>query len=292
MELGELALAPGTRRRYKSCVATFCKVTGPLSEVAATLEGQVQDFVLWAWEQDKSHSWVTGHLAAVSHHVKLGGLADPTRSFPIRAALKGWARGEDKKRDNRAPIDFRILQALIDCVPSAAYSDHEASLFKAAFCLAFFGAFRISELVASSKTDGSLRALCLRDVNMHGGILSITLRKSKTDQMGRGREIVLRPLDPPAYCPVTLTASYLLLRPHGDGYLLLHADNSPLTKHQFGSVLKRVLMLSGNNGRKYSTHSFRIGAASAAHAVGLPAESIKRLGRWDSNCYKRYIRPD
>ena len=45
----------------------------------------------------------------------------------------------------------------------------------------------------AQKTDGSLRSACMQDISIHGGILSITLRKSKTYHMGRGKEIVLRP---------------------------------------------------------------------------------------------------
>ena len=44
---------------------------------------------------------------------------------------------------------------------------------------------------------------------------------------------------------------------------------------------------------KYSSHSFRIGAASAAAAAGIPDWQIQALGRWSSDCYRGYIRlPD
>ena len=39
-----------------------------------------------------------------------------------------------------------------------------------------------------------------------------------------------------------------------------------------------------------STHSFRIGAATAAAAAGYPRWAIQAMGRWSSDCYRQYIR--
>ena len=41
---------------------------------------------------------------------------------------------------------------------------------------------------------------------------------------------------------------------------------------------------------KECMHSFRIGAASTAAALGYNVEDIKWLGRWSSSTYHRYIR--
>ena len=41
---------------------------------------------------------------------------------------------------------------------------------------------------------------------------------------------------------------------------------------------------------KYSGHSFRIGAATTAAAVGVEDSMIKTLGRWKSAAYLAYVR--
>ena len=54
------------------------------------------------------------------------------------------------------------------------------------------------------------------------------------------------------------------------------------------------MLLSSTDGlASTSSHSLRIGAASTAAAAGCPKYLIKSLGRWSSDCFRRYIRvPD
>ena len=40
-----------------------------------------------------------------------------------------------------------------------------------------------------------------------------------------------------------------------------------------------------------SGHSFRVGGASLRSALRVPIAEIKSLGRLESDCYKRYIKP-
>ena len=50
-----------------------------------------------------------------------------------------------------------------------------------------------------------------------------------------------------------------------------------------------LLTTVGLKAELYAGHSFRIGAATAAAVVGLPDWLIQAMGRWSSDCYKRYI---
>ena len=54
-------------------------------------------------------------------------------------------------------------------------------------------------------------------------------------------------------------------------------------------VLRLLLQQAGLNRSEYSSHSFRIGAATTAAAAGIPSWMIKSLGRCASNAYLSYI---
>ena len=47
---------------------------------------------------------------------------------------------------------------------------------------------------------------------------------------------------------------------------------------------------SGVDITQYSGHSFRVGAASTAAAVGIEDSLIKTLGRWESTAYLLHVR--
>ena len=65
----------------------------------------------------------------------------------------------------------------------------------------------------------------------------------------------------------------------------------PLTQKKLNRILRNLLQQGGLNHVDYSSHSFRIGAATtAAAAAGLPPWLIKALGRWHSDAYLAYIR--
>lgn len=48
------------------------------------------------------------------------------------------------------PVSFPLLWSLISALQQVSSSCYEASLFATAFGLAFFGAFRVGELIAPS----------------------------------------------------------------------------------------------------------------------------------------------
>ena len=62
-----------------------------------------------------------------------------------------------------------------------------------------------------------------------------------------------------------------------------------LTEGRFRTALKLVLV-GITDSHRYSSHSFRIGAATEAGAAGAHPDDIKVSGRWKSAAYQGYIR--
>lgn len=252
------------------------------------LEALLLLFISSAFEDGVSYSGVSKKVAAVCFWARLRGLVDFTKSFLVRQALKGYKRGTWRP-DTRRPVSFQLLGLICGSLRSVCLSAYEEVLFRAAFTLAFFGAFRISELVARCRSV--VGGLLWADVQISQDNLSCWLRRSKTDMLGKGRRIILMRLPGSELCPVRCVEELLELRPSSAAVLLVHENGSSLSRYQFLAVFRKCLVALGLAARDYSTHSFRIGAATQAHRWGLGDEVIKKLGRWESARFRGYVRP-
>ena len=122
-----------------------------------------------------------------------------------------------------------------------------------------------------------------------GRVLRVFLKRSKTDQYGRGVEVFMAATDNDL-CPVTAVRSYVSLRGTRPGALFCITDGSPLTKSRFVEPVSSALSQAGVPIAGYSGHSFRIGAATAAAQAGIPDSVIQAPGCWSSPAFLRYIR--
>jgi hypothetical protein len=67
-------------------------------------------------------------------------------------------------------------------------------------------------------------------------------------------------------------------------------DGTPVTRQFFNQQLTYSLKWAGLHNDRYKGHSFRIGAATTAAAMDTPEDTIKRMGRWHSDAFRKYIR--
>ena len=253
----------------------------------------------------KSAATVRTYLSGISAAHKIKNWQDPTDNFLIEKLLKGLAK-ESKSKDTRYPITLQRLESLVGCLHAICHSKYEESLFKAAFTMTFAGCFRMSELIGQGKRleeVGGRSGLLMIDIKALFPTIRLKLRGSKTDQYGIGQMVEMQPMPAnKSVCPVMALADYLTRRPGSTGAmvpepgtpgsLLIHKDGSKLSRYQFQAVIKKAAMYLGWPPEAYSSHSFRIGAATSAAMRGDSAQEILTLGRWKSEAFKAYCRAD
>lgn len=164
---------------------------------------------------------------------------------------------------------------------------------RTAFLIAFFGFLRIGEFTAARYS--SRLHLSLHDLTSMSHSATLFLKRSKADRSHTGVSVhYFRTFN--HLCPIRNLRSYLSARfrlisatSSSQAPLFLMPNGKALSRFEFVRRLRRLLSDLGLDPTRYSGHSFRIGAASTAAIAGVPIYLIKKLGRWSSSAYRRYI---
>ena len=120
----------------------------------------------------------------------------------------------------------------------------------------------------------------------------VFLHRSKTDQLGKG-SIIMVGCSEDECCPVKCMRLYLeACRAHPSKPLFHFRRGPALTARRFRAILHYHLKSLGLNPFHFNTHSFRIGAATAAAKAGVDSSTVKELGRWRSAAFHSYVRHD
>jgi integrase len=133
----------------------------------------------------------------------------------------------------------------------------------------FFGALRRSELVG----------LNVEDIEFvpEGAIL--TIRKSKTDQEGRGREVAIGYAKRADLCPVRALQAYLHALGRTSGPLFVSMRKSQYTQNRLSTdavarIVKDYADRIGLDPRQFSGLSLRAGFVTTAALMGATEEEI------------------
>lgn len=248
-------------------------------------------FIAWLSLQGFTYNTARLYVSAVGFQCKLKGLEEVSKHYVIQKALEGFKRS-GRLRRTRLPITQSILRSVLSALPSVCANAYETKLFTAAYCLAFFAFLRIGELAVGNKKCIS-HVIAGSDVSLapSGSSFNLIIRSSKTDQYGHGARLKVS-CTGASICPVTSMSQFLSQRPPVKGPLFCHLNGYPLTRYQFTCILKKCLRKLQLDYESYTSHSFRIGAATTAAMAGCSTDTIKQAGRWRSDAYRVYIRPD
>lgn len=304
--LWEASLNQSTRKTYSSalqCFQNFMIMNGAKFSKHGLPLIQESDLVYFVTHCKSvlklKHDTIKLYLAGIRFHYIKSGLGDVLKGCDqLHYVLRGVKRLQSNVHHKRFPITTRILAQIWNVLDQGVFSPFVDLMLKCMYSCAFFGFLRCGEITCKSQNVEQFLQISDVHIKPGGSAFVLKLRTSKTDPFSKGVEIVIFEND--HFKPVYTMISYLDARKSlfssNTGKSPLFVDNEfnlkPMPRDTFVLQLKEILLRIGYDDNKFSGHSFRIGAATAAAAAGVEDHVIKELGRWSSDCYNRYIRTD
>lgn len=279
------ALSPSTRTAYIRVLQHLAQFLGFTSIDMIQLpfkEADILRYIALLFNSGLSFSSILSRMSAITFWIRSRNWPLVTHSYPVSQLLKGVKSLAVRQPKQKFPVTPDVLRTLCHNIRSLESPPLMSVRLKAMFLLAFHGFLRVGELC------GSRHALQLSDVCLQPSYISISFRSFKFSG-GRCPAIFI-PAIPSSLCPVQALRAYLELRGTAPGMLFLEDDGSPCSISQFRKDLARVVRIAGLASWGISPHSFRVGAATSAAALGIPEDTIQRMGRWSSRAFLRYIK--
>ena len=197
---------------------------------------------------------------------------------------------------SRLPIKKGLLELILfevrRILPNQLYLQ---VMYRALFCLAYYGLMRIGELSEGSHA--------VKAANIHVGTnkdkILIVLYTSKTHgKESYPQKIKITALNESCkmnrlFCPFKAVRLYLAKRGgYNDEFenLFIFQDKQNVTAPHVRSVLRKCLKNLNLDCNLYDCHSFRIGKATQMRIQNYSISEIKSAGRWRSNAVYKYLR--
>lgn len=225
-----------------------------------------------------SNSTIEQAMAAVRTMHRTAGFKGQPDTDAALLVLRDHRRNSSQRTKKATPILIDELRAMIEtCDPSTLQGMRDHALL--VLGIAMFG--RRSEMVA----------LELDDLSETSEGLVVLVRKSKTDQDAKGREIPIPYGQHAATCPVRVMRAWVAtLAEHGitEGRVLRSVNRPPhigksLSGVAVDTVVKeRAIAAKLPNADGYSAHSLRAGGATLAAIAGHPISAIAEHGGWSA----------
>tara|TARA_B100000902_G_scaffold333826_1_gene332579 strand:- start:139 stop:1095 length:957 start_codon:yes stop_codon:yes gene_type:complete len=232
-------------------------------------------------------STIKRRLVSIGVVHKLKGYYLDTKHPSIIENIMGIKRRKGSTQNGKKPLLISNLKTIINTIDQDKKDEIKKLRDRSIILVGFSGGFRRNEIVS----------LDYDDLEFVSEGLKITLRKSKTDQYGKGTLKGLPFFDNSNYCPVRSLQEWLNISKIKSGPLFRRfikgskISEKRLTDQTVALLIKQYLELAGIDSRNFSGHSLRSGFATSAAESGAEERSIMAMtGHKSTEMVRRYIK--
>jgi site-specific recombinase XerD len=261
------SLSANTRRAYRSSLAAFrawCEAEG-VDALPACPE-TVAAFLAAEADAGRSSATLGQRKAAIRWAHEAAGYPTPTKSKLVAATLKGIRRKLGTEPTQKAAATVDVLAAMV------SHADKETLKGKRDRALLLFG-------FASAMRRSELVGLELEDVERTDAWLTVRLRRSKTDQEGKGHQREIPRGRNSETCPIRALDAWIEAAGISSGKLFRSVTRhgqvgESMSGHALADVVKRYAKLAGFDPKVFAGHSLRSGFVTSAAEKGRSTERI------------------
>jgi site-specific recombinase XerD len=263
----DASLAISTRRAYRAGLSDFrawCAAQG-LQALPATPD-VVARYLTALAKAGRKVSTIEQRVAAIRWIHEARDHESPTSSKLVRATMQGIRRELGVAPKRKAPATVDRLAAMV----SHADPDTLKGLRDRALLLfGFASALRRSELVA----------LAVEDLEHTERGLLVCVRRSKTDQEGRGHQRAVIYGTRSELCPVKAVSRWIEAADIKSGLVFRSVTrhghvNGSLSTRAVAEIVKTYARLAGLDPGEFAGHSLRAGFVTSAAEKGATADRI------------------
>jgi site-specific recombinase XerD len=280
--LREASKAENTRRAYLSdwrSWSAWCHSHGvaPLPAHPDTVSAYLADKA-----GTVKVSTLRRHLATVSKAHQVAGFPNPCRETLVRDTVSGLRRTHGTATDEAPGLMGDQLGQTLDTLGDSAADLRDRALLLTGWC----AGLRRSELAA----------LTWADLTADPDGLVLTLRRSKTDQEGAGRQVGIARQDNPARCPVMALEQWREASnptdPERPVFVEVTRWGTLKTAHLTGQAVALVVQRRTKKAglvTHYRGHSLRKGLVQTAHLAGVSDSAVMATtGHQSVSMLRRY----
>ncbi|SAM63391.1 uncharacterized protein UBRO_20164 [Ustilago bromivora] len=283
-------LAPSTRARSVVMHNNFRTFASSL-QIANPFPASPETLIEWDAHHHasgKSYNTVKRDLSMLrSWHVDFGLSTAAFDAERLDRVVRGFKRVVGNPLPvAKLPITLPLLRQLLRALPDTCLCQHNCRMFRAAFCVAFACFLRAGELTWEAQGPNMLTVSSV-SFAANRSFTTIALPAGKVDPFRRGTTLTASAV-PLGVCPVAALHAICRNRDAREPLFQLKGGQ-PFDCGCFVAMLRHCLEACGVSPSAYSGHSFRRGAATWAAANGVDADTIRALGRWRSDCFRRYV---